>query len=117
MPSSYQLTWRGPELLAKARAGAVKGLTEVDQRTEAAAKAELYPGHGLLTGTLRRGIVGEEAREVSATLVRGRVAVKGVPYARVIERRYGYLKAGWEKVRPRAGGIISERIKEAIGNG
>lgn len=109
------LTWNGPAILAKARAGAITGLTEVDQRTEAAAKAELYPGHGLVTGVLRRGIVGEDAQAVSDTRVRGRVAVKGVPYARVIERRYGYLKKGWEQVRPRAGEIVSAAIKEAIG--
>lgn len=112
---TLKLTWNGPAILAKARAGAVAGLTEVDQRIEGEAKAELYPGHGLLTGALRRGIVGEEAQAVSATLVRGRVAVKGIPYARVIERRYGYLKNGWRKVRPRAAGIVTARIKEAIG--
>lgn len=115
MAPGYSLTWRGPELLARARRGAVAGLTELDQRIEASAKAELYPGHGLLTGALRRGIVGEEAQAVSPTRVRGRVAVKGIPYARVIERRYGYLKQGWEKERPRAGAVVSGRIKEAIG--
>lgn len=114
---SYQLTWRGPEILARARRGAVKGLTEVDQRTEGEAKKELYPGHGLLTGALRRGVVGEAAQAVSPTLVRGRVAVKGIPYARAIERRYGYLSNGWRRVQPRAGGIVSAAIKEAIGNG
>lgn len=113
--SGYTLNWKGPEILARARAGAERGLTEVDQRTEAGAKEELYPGHGLLTGALRRGVVGEAAQAVSPTLIRGRVAVKGIPYARAIERRYGYLKKGWEKVQPRAGSIVTSAIKEAIG--
>ncbi len=109
------LTWRGPEILAKARAGAIAGLTELDLRVQASAQAELYPGHGLLTGALRRGVVGEPAQAVSATLVRGRVAVKGIPYARAIERRYGYLAKGWQKERGGAGARVSARIKEAIG--
>lgn len=113
--NTYRIDWRGPELLDKARAGAVTGLTELDLRVQASAQAELYPGHGLLTGALRRGVVGEEATAVSDTLVRGRVAVKGIPYARVIERRYGYLAAGWRKEQPQAGTRVSARIKEAIG--
>jgi hypothetical protein len=113
--SGYTLTWKGDALLAKARRGAVRGLTEADQRIEAAAKAELYPGHGVLTGALRRGIVGEEAQEVSATLVRGRVAVKGIRYARVIERRYRYLRNGFEKERPRLGQVITRAIKAEVG--
>jgi hypothetical protein len=110
----YRLTWNGPDVLAKARRGAVVGLTEVDLRVEAAAKAELYPGHGKLTGTLQRGITGEPAQEVSSTRVRGRVAVKGVPYARVIERRYGYLANGWKKEQGRAGDIVAAAIKAEV---
>jgi len=110
------LTWNGPAILAKARAGAVAGLSEVDLRIEAAAKGELYPGHGKRTGTLQRGIVGEPAEAVSPTLVRGRVAVKGVRYARVIERRYRYLAKGYGAVRPQIAGIVSGRIRQELGS-
>lgn len=108
------LTWRGEEILERARQGAVRGLTELDQRIEAGAKAELYPGHGLLTGALRRSIVGEPARVESPTRVVGRVAAKGVRYARRINRRYRYLEAGYGKARPRARDILGRHIKDAI---
>jgi hypothetical protein len=110
----YSLTWNGPAVLEKARRGAVRGLTEVDQRIEAEAKQELYPGHGLLTGTLRRSIVGEDATEAGPTTVRGRVATKGVRYARVIHRRYRYLRNGYEKVKPRFSEIVSRAIKAEL---
>lgn len=117
MPQSFKLEWRGPEVLARAMPGAVKGLTEFDLRAEAAAKQQLYPGHGKITGTLQRGIVGEPGQQIGDTRARGRLAAKGVPYARAIERRYGYLSKGYGQVRPQAQAIIGGRIKEAIADG
>jgi hypothetical protein len=116
MPT-YQLTWQGPALLAKAMRGAVQGLSEFDLRAEGEAKQQLYPGHGKITGTLQRAIVGEPAQSISDTRARGRVAVKGVPYARPIERRYGYLRKGLERVKPRGMDIIGRAIREALRDG
>lgn len=113
--AAYSLTWNGPAILAKARRGAVRGLTEFDLRVEASAKAELYPGHGKRTGFLQRSIVGEAATEASPTTVRGRVAVKGVRYARVIERRYRYLRNGYQTERPRGAEIIGRHIRQELG--
>jgi hypothetical protein len=110
----YSLDWRGQAYLDRARRGAVRGLTEFDLRIEAAQKQELYPGHGKLTGFLQRGIVGEEAQIVSPTLVRGRVATKGVRYARPINRRYRYAKAGYDKVRSSGREIIMRAIRQEL---
>lgn len=113
----YRLTWTGPRVLERARAGAVRGLTEAGLRIEGAAKAELYPGHGKRTGTLQRAIAGEPAQAVSPTRVRVRVAVKGVRYARVIERRYGYLRAGYRATKGQIRRIVSEAIKDEVERG
>lgn len=114
--SSQNLEWNGEAILERARRGAVAGMTEVTQRIEAEAKKNLYPGHGLLTGALRRSIVGEPGR-LDGDYVIGRVATKGVPYARKIERRYGYLVSGYEQVRPRIKAIVSEAIKAEVQRG
>lgn len=115
--ADYTLTWKGAAVLAKVRAGAVRGLTEVDLRGEAAIKAELYPGHGKLTGALQRGVTGEPAQAVRPTLVRGRIAVKGIPYARRINRRYRYMEQGYATVRPRITGIVTDAIRREVGDG
>jgi len=47
-------TWRGEEVLQKATIAASGGLAEFGLEAEKAAKQELYPGHGYLTGTLQR---------------------------------------------------------------
>lgn len=115
MATTFRLLWRGKETLAKARAAAVAGLTRGALRIEGAAKAELYPGHGKLTGTLQRAISAEPAREVSPTRVRARVAVKGVPYARAIERRYAYLAEGYRKSKDQVANDVQAALKEAFG--
>lgn len=105
---------RRPALQAAIVRAAAEGLTQADLIIEAGAKAELYPGHGKITGRLQRGIVGEAGAIVSPMLARGRVAVKGVSYARDIERRYGYLTAGYRKAKDRARAAVLARIREAI---
>lgn len=115
--ASYQLSWKGPETLQRALQGAAEGLTRYDLAVEAEAKKELYPGHGLITGTLRRSVVGEPGRVAGSTRAEGRIAAKGVPYARRLHRRYEYLTTGEQRTRPRAVGIISPSIKKAIAGG
>lgn len=86
------------------------GVTEIDLRIEAAAKAELYDGHGKVSGNLQRAIAGEVAT-VQGRYVRGRVAVKGIPYAKKIHDRYKYLAVGADKVRPRFGSVIQKHVR------
>ncbi len=112
--AGFTLQWNSQALLDKARRGAVRGLTEVDLRIEAEAKSELYPGHGLLTGALRRSIVGEEAQEAGPTTARGRVVTKGIRYAARLHRRYGYLRKGYEKVKPRIREIVTDAIRQEL---
>ena len=106
------LRWNGKQVTAQISQALVEALTEIDLRIETAAKAELYPGHGKLIGTLQRGIHGEKARR-EGNRVRGSVGVRGVKYALPVHRRYKYLTKGLEKVRPLAMGIIQKHTKNA----
>ena len=106
------LKWNGQKVTAQISQALVDALTEIDLRIETAAKSELYPGHGKITGTLQRGIHGEKAR-LEGNRVRGAVGVKGVKYALPVHRKYKYLTKGVEKVRPLAMGIIQKHIKKA----
>jgi hypothetical protein len=111
----YSLDWRGDAYLAKARRGAVRGVDEFNLRVEGAQKQELYPGHGKITGFLQRGIQAEPAREMSPTIIRGRVLTRGVRYARPINRRYRYAQAGYQKVRSSGRDILVRHIRQELG--
>ncbi len=105
-----KLTWNGKKVSQQVVAGIVDGLTEVDQRIETEAKQELYPGHGVRSGTMRREIEGETARVVGDT-VRGAVGVKGVKYALRMHKRYQYIVKGFRRVQPQAKAIIAAHVK------
>jgi hypothetical protein len=55
MPN-YVLEWRGEETAQAVREGAGRFLSRVGLGVEGEAKQELYKGHGVLNGTLRRSI-------------------------------------------------------------
>jgi hypothetical protein len=101
---------RAPELRKKLAEQLADALTEIDLRIEAEAKAELYPGHGKVTGTLQRSIYGAPGR-VEGEVVRGEVGTKGVPYALRIHKLYGYIAEGLAKVKPLAAGIVRKHTR------
>lgn len=103
------ITWRGKEVTAAIAAKAVAGLSEIDLRIETEAKKQLYPGHGKRTGFLQRSIAGEDATQ-DGTWVRGKVSVRGVTYALVIERRYGYMQEAVRIVKPQALAILRKHM-------
>lgn len=102
---SARLNWRGAAVRAAIANRIADGLTEIDQRIETFAKAELYPGHGKRSGNLQRSIFGDKAR-VAGNRAVGRVGSRGVRYALRLHERYRYIIIGVEKVRPLAPGII-----------
>jgi len=93
---TVKLTWRGPTVSAEVTAAAQTALDRYDLRIEAGAKAELYPGHGKITGFLQRSIGIIQAQRQGNRIVGG-VATRGVPYARAINKRYEYLQEGLKK--------------------
>jgi hypothetical protein len=91
-----RIAWRGPAVAAEVAARVTTALDRFDLQIEAGAKAELYPGHGKITGVLQRSIGIKPAQRQGLRIVGG-VATRGVPYARLIHRRYEYLSAGLRK--------------------
>lgn len=103
-----KLKWKGQQALQEATAHLTSVLDQFDLGVEAAAKQQLYPGHGKIEGTLQRSIQTIPARREGLRIV-GRVKTAGVPYARVINRRYRYMEAGFEKARPSLAGLLRKR--------
>jgi hypothetical protein len=97
--SVFKLQWRGESTLQALADRLAPALDRHLLKIEAKAKAELYPGHGKITGTLQRSIGTEPSRRDGRRLI-GKVVTRGVPYARIIHRRYGYLAKGFEKAKP-----------------
>lgn len=91
--SGFKLTWKGEQTLDALAARLAPALDRHLLKIEAKAKAELYPGHGKLTGALQRSIGTEPSRREGRRLV-GKVVTRGIPYARLIHRRYQYLTRG-----------------------
>lgn len=88
-----KLTWQGKALSQELIAKLSAALDRHSLKIDAKAKLELYPGHGKLTGTLQRSISANPSRLEGRRIV-GSVSTKGVPYARIIHRRYEYLTKG-----------------------
>lgn len=107
---SSSLQWKGKELRQKKVQQLQAALTEIDQRIEAEAKAELYPGHGKRSGTLQRAIQGDAAH-IAGDSVRGSVGVRGVKYALRIHRLYRYITQGLGRVKPKALDIVRKHAK------
>lgn len=55
MPNG-RLTWRGPQVRDAVMGAVAQAWSEIGLRVETEAKKELYKGHGVVTGTLRRSI-------------------------------------------------------------
>ena len=91
-----KLHWNGPAVSEEVAGKAQAALDRYDLRIEAGAKAELYPGHGKITGFLQRSIGIIQAQRQGLRIVGG-VATRGVPYARKINKRYEYLQEGLRK--------------------
>lgn len=105
------IRWNGAAVTAAVTENLIAGVNEINQRIETAAKAELYPGHGKISGTLQRGIQTTPARAEGNRVI-GTVGVKGVAYALRIHARYGYIVAGLRQVAPLALTIIRKHVKQ-----
>lgn len=111
-----QLDWKGDEVMAQVMANLEAAMNEISLEVEGEAKQELYKGHGVLTGTLRRDLHAEDS-EVSGTRVTGRVGA-WVDYALPVHQGhhgfegYHYIAMGLQRVKERVDSILSKhRIK------
>ncbi len=110
MPTS-KVRWN-QNLLAAIVPKLITAMNEITLRVEGAAKAELYPGHGVRYGTLRRGIMAVPARRQGMRIIGGVGTGAGsVKYAAIIHRKYEYLTKGLKKVIPSVDAIIARNLK------
>ena len=114
------LDWRGPAVESEIEQRATRALTEIDLRIEAASKTELYPGHGVVTGMLRRSIEAIPVRKEGRRLIGGvgthrlitlTKAKRKHNYALIIHRRYLYITRGLKKIRPQVGEILQRHME------
>jgi hypothetical protein len=122
MPN-YRLEWKGAQTRAQVVEAIKSGLGEFGLKHETEAKRELQPGHGVLTGTLRRSIhsaadsydfAGDDVPPTTSSPDRGgnevipqesggRVVVvvgSGMIYARKMEELYAYMQNSHNRVLP-----------------
>ena len=131
----YTLKWRGDEVVDDVLNAMAGALGEIGLRVEGAAKQELRPGHGVLTGTLRRSIHTARpdyvwfhddmepskgspelgGRKVEAAMRSGKLTVavgSGLHYAIFVHQGhdsfsgYHYLTSAVDKVRAKVPGIV-----------
>lgn len=107
-----RLDWRGNEVKRQVLENLEDAMTEIGLEVEAEAKKELYRGHGVVTGTLRRDIR-MEGPERSGNQVKARVGA-WVRYAMAVHQGhhsfegYHFITNGLEKVRARMDGILAK---------
>lgn len=131
----YRLIWRGDEVVEAKVKQTGAALSEIGLRVEGEAKKELYKGHGVLTGTLRRSIhcarpgyawTGDNVPATSSSPERGGQMVlpgfdrhgaiiqvgSGLEYAMAVHQGhhsfegYHYLRNGLGRVKPLVSGIV-----------
>lgn len=129
MPKSYTLKWYGRKSQQEVEQAVTLFLQQWALGVEGAAKEQLYPGHGVITGTLRRSIhaadpdynwPGDDLMPDESTPERGGQSVSpakkgsklvvsvgsGMVYARVIEKKYHYLANALRKMLDEAPRIL-----------
>lgn len=125
------LVWKGDDVQKQVVAAIIDGVTEFGLTHETEAKRELTPGHGVLTGTLRRSIHAanadynygsddvaptpsspersQQGLDVKAQGIRVAVTVgSGMRYARRIEEMYGYITGSHRRVIGKLPAIIKK---------
>lgn len=133
----WRLVWKGEQVQKDAETMLSKGLTEIGLQVEGEAKQELYKGHGVLTGTLRRSVhtaapgynwSGDNVKpsesspelggmEAVPTKQSGRLTVQvgsGMEYALPVHQGHGsfsgyhFLTKAVDKVKPRMLDILKK---------
>ncbi len=135
--ADYRLKWRGDQVIEEVEKNLAEAMTEIGLRVEGEGKKQLFKGHGVVTGTLRRSIhtatpgynwSSDDVTPSPSTPERGGQAAppakkngkltiqvgSGLKYALWIEighhafSGYHYLTNGLAKVKPLIPGILGK---------
>jgi hypothetical protein len=100
--------WRGEQVFDEVARGLARAVDEFNQEVVSVAKEQLYPGHGLLSGTLRRSLRHAPASRQGRKIVG--VMGSDVIYAGVQHRRFKYFYTGLERVKGQALEIVRRNV-------
>lgn len=117
MPSSrskFKLLWKGDKIPPAMAQAAIAAVNEVTLRMEAKAKTQLFKGHGLLSGNLKRDVQTIPARREGMRVIGGfGTSQLTSAYALVIEKRYRYIRHGYEAVKAQSRSILARHLRSA----
>ena len=103
--TTTKLNWLGKEVSQAISQKLASGLNKFDEQVARRAKANLYPGHGYLTGRLQTSITNRQVRMEGSLLV-GAVGAYGIKYGMRIHDLYQYIEKALEDERGNAISII-----------
>lgn len=118
--------WLGAQVSAQVKDTAADVLIDLGLLIEGGIKAQLYPGHGLITGTLRRSYhlagadqpftdddsdqSGRRPEPVRRGSILAIAVGSGLKYAMTIEDRYRQTLNALDQTRGRVGDVIRRRF-------
>jgi hypothetical protein len=108
--TTTQVIWHGDKFLKRVERAQKLAIDETTAAASLVAQADLYPGHGLITGLLQGSVKSEQAQREGARIV-GRWGSFDVIYAIFIEIRYGFLRKAAEAEYPKLMGRIKDWLK------
>lgn len=133
--SGAQLHWKGNEVYSERMACLADAMGEIGLRVEGGGKRELYKGHGVITGTLRRSIhsaaptytwASDNVKPSSGSPERGgqpflpgvkgdeiTVSVgSGMEYAMIVHNLYHYMTRSLDIVKTQISSIVKGYMRD-----
>ena len=104
---SATIQWNGEEVKRLARARLTSGLQRFNEELAGAARANLFPGHGLQTGTLQDATQAQQMRDRGPRRIESSVGAPGVAYGLFIHEKYRFILNALDQLTAAAAATIS----------
>ena len=107
------VTWKDGALLKRIERASRLALDETAAASVLLAMADLYPGHGLITGILQGSLQAKRSKRTGGRIevrwggfdirgrIRGKFGAVDTNYALHVERRYGFLRKAMDAEAPK----------------
>lgn len=117
-----RVTWHGDKLMRRIEQAQREAIDETMAAAVLLAQADLYPGHGLITGILQGSLQAKRSKVMGRRIVgrwggfdirgrvRGRFGSVDTNYAFHVERRYGFLRKAADIEYPK----LAKRLKARL---